>query len=400
MKQRVIVIGHGYTSRLGVIRALGRAGYEVTLVVIMLRNRHGQPDKTPPIDSYSKYVNTVYYCPPDKDKLIALLLEKCVEGCRKAVLFPGNDFSASVIDLNQEKLREFFLFPNIDHTPGAVVAWMSKLRQKELAAKIGLNVAEGEVVDVIDGKYTLPLGLTYPCFPKPMSTLVGGKTGLGRCDSEQQLRQSIDLLVRRCSSVPILVEEYKRIDQEYALMGVSDGTTVHIPGILKITSIAFGVHYGVAKRGEILPVDGFEGFIELCRKFVRETCFVGIFDIDFFESDGQLFFCEMNFRYGGSGYAYTKSDVNLPDLFVRILRGEPVDSSKMVKNRAVYVNERMCLDDWYNRFISTGEFLDFLRNHDISFIADRDDPKPGRKFRSTMWKQGVKRAIKKCIGRL
>lgn len=38
MKQKVVVIGHGYTSRLGVIRALGKAGYEV-IVVDMLTTR-------------------------------------------------------------------------------------------------------------------------------------------------------------------------------------------------------------------------------------------------------------------------------------------------------------------------------------------------------------------------
>ncbi|MBQ6087129.1 MAG: hypothetical protein IJK96_03620 [Bacteroidales bacterium] len=399
MKQRVIVIGHGYTSRLGVIRALGRAGYEVTVIVIMLNKRNGKPDTTRPIDSYSKYVDHIHYCPPDKDRLIALLLEKCVEEGPKAILFPDSDFSAAAIDLNQKKLEEHFLFPHIDHTPGAVVVWMNKLRQKELARQVGLNVARGEVIEVADGDYRIPSGLSYPCFPKPLATLVGAKTGLGRCDTEQQLRKSIDALVRRSSTISILVEEYKHIDQEFALMGVSDGTTVHIPGILRISSLASGTHYGVAIKGEIIPIEGFEDLLESFKVFVRETSYVGIFDIDFYRSGSRFYFCEMNFRYGGSGYAYTRSGVNLPAMFVHAINGESIDTSVMVKDKAVYLNERMCLDDWYKGYITTREFKTLLRSRDISFIADEEDPEPERMFRKLILQNGFKRIIKKCLGR-
>ena len=75
MKQKVVVIGHGYTSRLGVIRALGREGYEVTVIVMTGYNRDGKTLNTKkPIDCYSKYVSRVLYCPSDREKLIQLLL--------------------------------------------------------------------------------------------------------------------------------------------------------------------------------------------------------------------------------------------------------------------------------------------------------------------------------------
>ena len=247
--------------------------------------------------------------------------------------------------------------------------------------------------------YRIPSGLSYPCFPKPLATLVGAKTGLGRCDTEQQLRKSIDALVRRSSTISILVEEYKHIDQEFALMGVSDGTTVHIPGILRISSLASGTHYGVAIKGEIIPIEGFEDLLESFKVFVRETSYVGIFDIDFYRSGSRFYFCEMNFRYGGSGYAYTRSGVNLPAMFVHAINGESIDTSVMVKDKAVYLNERMCLDDWYKGYITTREFKTLLRSRDISFIADEEDPEPERMFRKLILQNGFKRIIKKCLGR-
>lgn len=399
MAQKVVVIGHGYTSRLGVIRALGREGYEVGVIILVVNKRNGKPDLTPPIDSYSKYVSSVHYCLPDNDSLISLLLEKCVDVNQKVVLIPDSDFSAAAIDLNQEKLEKFFLFPHIHHTPGAVVAWMNKLRQKETAEKVELNVVSGEVVEVVDGKYRLPIAIHYPCFPKPLLTLVGAKTGLGKCDSEQELRRIIDLLAKKYTSISILVEDYKRIEEEYALVGVSDGQNVHIPGILHLSSLATGTHFGVARRGEIIPIDGFEDLLVKFISFVREIGFVGVFDIDFYKSGGKFFFCEMNFRYGGSGYAYIESGVNIPAIYSDMIQGSPLNSSTFVKKKAIYVNERMCLDDWYKGAISTREFRSIRKDCDISFIDDDDDCMPGKQFRELVLKVAVKRVLKKCIGR-
>ena len=395
----MVVIGHGYTSRLGVIRALGRSGYEIGVIILVVSKRNGKPDLTPPIDSYSKYISSIHYCLPDNDSLISLLLEKCVDENQKVVLIPDSDFSAAAIDLNQEKLEKFFLFPHIHHTPGAVVAWMSKLRQKEMARKVGLNVASGEVVEVVDGKYRLPITIHYPCFPKPLLTLVGAKTGLGKCDSEQELCRIIDLLAKKYSSISILVEEYKRIEEEYALLGVSDGHNVHIPGILHLSSLATGTHFGVARRGEIIPIDGFEDLLVKFSSFVRGIGFVGVFDIDFYKSGGKYFFCEMNFRYGGSGYAYIKSGVNIPAIYSEMIQGKPLNSSAFVSKKAIYVNERMCLDDWYKGAISTRDFKSIRKNFDISFIADDDDYMPEKKFRELSSKVAVKRVFKKCLGR-
>lgn len=398
-KQKVVVIGHGYTSRLGVIRALGRAGYEVIVIVMVVNKKWGKPDFTPPIDSYSKFASKVYYCMPDAEQLITLLLDKCTDKDRKVVLFPDSDVSAAAIDLNQKRLENDFLFPHIVHTPGAVVEWMSKIRQKQGAEKVGLNVAGGEVIEIVDGVYEIPSTICYPCFSKPLESIAGAKTGVGRCDNELQLRAALDKIIKRSPTISVLVEEYKEIEEEYALLGISDGANVHIPGILHVLSLAQGGHYGVAKQGEILPNEGYESLIDGFKSFVKETRFVGLFDIDFYKSEGRFYFCEINFRYGGSGYAYTKSGVNLPAMCVRVLNGERVESGALVTKKAKYVNERMCLDDWYNGFISTQTFSRLSQDCDISFIKDPEDSEPQRMFKKMIHGMCVRRIIKRCVGR-
>lgn len=401
MRQKVVVIGHGYTSRLGVIRALGREGYEV-IVVVMTRYKRDRKtlNTTKPIDCYSKYVSRVLYCPSEKEKLVQLLLSECTDSRQKVVIIPDSDFSTAVVDENADRLSELFLFPHIGHKPGEIVTWMDKNRQKELATKVGLNVAKGWKIDVIDGRYTIPVDLQYPCFPKPLATLKGGKRGLKRCETEAELRAVIAILAKTNHTISILVEEFKVIDVEQALLGFTDGQEVIIPGIIKTKSLAHGGHFGVAKQGEILPVAGYEDLIEKFRVFVLRTGFVGIFDIDFYQSEGKFFFCEMNFRYGGSGYAYIAMGVNLPVMLVKTLLGENIsEMQKAIHHEAVFVNERMCVDDWYSRYITTKEYKNLINNVDISFVSDEEDCGPQSRFIRMVNVIYLKRIVNRIIGR-
>lgn len=402
MSKSAVIIGHGYTSRLGMIRALGQAGFGITVIVMAFRKRDGRTlDTTRPVDCYSKYVNRFFFCPAsDAEALITLLLEKCTVTGEKVLLIPDSDTSAAAVDVNQERLKDFFLMPNIGNEPGAVVRWMDKSRQKALAAEVGLNVAEDNIINVVDGRYTVPAGLRYPCFPKPLATIVGGKGGLKRCDSEGELRTVIDSLVRRYADLTVMVEDYKDISTEYAVVGFSDGKEVVIPGVLQILSLAGGGHFGVAKQGEVSPVDGFEEIVEKFRKFVLATGFTGVFDIDFYESEGSLYFGEMNFRCGGSGYAVTVMGVNLPAMLATTLTGESTEGMcREIKGSAVYVNERMLRDDWMSRYISTGEMWRLMKSAEISFIFDKDDPVPGKQFRKMLLSpvSAAKRFVKRFL---
>ena len=133
MKQKVVVIGHGYTSRLAIIRSVGMAGYDVDVVVIYFRKK----PKNKPIDCNSKYVDKVFYCPSGDEKALVELLMKYYQNvCPKPLLIPESDFSAAVVDNNQRSLRDLFLLPHIHYTPGAIAEWMDKTRQKSLAKKV------------------------------------------------------------------------------------------------------------------------------------------------------------------------------------------------------------------------------------------------------------------------
>lgn len=402
MRQKVVIIGHSFSSRLSLIRSVAQIGCEVSVIVTTGFKRDGKTlnDKKP-IDCYSKYVSHVYYClRKDKEELIRILLEHCTDSQQKVVLFPDNDDTVAAIDNHRDCLAEHFYFPHICNGSGSIAFWMDKIHQKEAARSVGLNVADGIVVDIKDGEYVIPDGMAYPCYTKPLATMNGGKGGMRRCDNETELKKALnEYITTRTRTGNVLVEEYKEIDTEYALLGFSDGKEVVIPGVLQFLASS-KKNKGIALQGKVMPVDGFEEVIDKFKQLVLGIGFVGVFDIDFYKSGNLIYFCEMNLRFGGSGYAITKMGVNLPAMFVRMCLGDNWKCPVMdIHDSAIYVNERMLFDDWNSGYISNNELSNFIETADIQFLFDADDAGPGNKFRSELRKRRVVNFVKKLAKR-
>ena len=397
-KQKVVVIGHGYLSRLSIIRSVAEIGCEVSVIVMVpsLDKRHA-PRK--PIDCYSKYVKEYFFCSrQDIDSLIPLLLEKCTDPGRKVVLIPDGDDVVAAIDNHKDVLREHFLFPRIINEPTSMEYWMDKTHQKQLAREFGLNVTKATVIDIVDGQYTIPKNIKYPCFSKPLATMNGGKGGMRRCDNAEDLAMALNYLIQfKSRNLRVLVEDFKEIGTEYALLGFSDGQNVVIPALFKLLVVSKKMR-GIALRGEVFPTNDFEELIDKFKKMALKMGFVGVFDIDFYESWGVFYFCEMNLRYGGSGYAVTKMGVNLPAMMVKSFTGDSIaEMNKSISGRAIYLNDRMCLEDYSGGFISQKTLRNYRKSADIRFISDAADKAPERAYNRQLLKSVLVRFVKDLV---
>ena len=391
MKQKVIVIGHGYTSRLAIIRSVGKAGYDVDVVVIYSGKKK---PKDKPIDCYSKYVNKIYYSPAGYEKaLVRMLIYYYQDYPHKPILVPESDFAVKAVDAHLTQLQKFFHLPNIGMQEGAVVEWMDKQKQKEQARIVGLTVADCKRITISGGKYTIPDNINYPCFPKPVD---GGKKGLGRCNNKEALNKSLCRMAA-IRDMDVLVEDYLQIDKEYALVGFSNGTDVVIPAILHNEQMAHGGHFGVAKKGRVLPVTGYEPLIEQFKQLVVSIGFVGLFDIDFLECQGKFYFDEINLRFGGSGYAVTKACCNLPTMMADYFSGHSNLNSEHIVVPKVFANERTCLDDWYYGYTSFEEYRNTVVHADICFVEDGEDVAPYHAFNKYVRNMRIKHFIKKIL---
>lgn len=402
MSQKVIVIGQGYTGRLSIIRSVAEMGCETTIIALLTHDIFEKNNKKQkPIDAYSKYVARTLFCENyNEQMLIDILLSQCADCQQKAFIFPDNDFSAAAVDRNRDKLKDFFYIPHIQQRQGSVGEWMDKTKQKELAAQIGLNVVDSVLLNVRDRSYILPENVNFPCFVKPLVSIVGGKSGLKRCDNKEALVEHINdfIISHHFNDVDFMIEDYKVINREFATLGFSDGVEVVIPGLLELLRIGHGSHFGVAIQGKVFPVDGYEEIVNLFKCFVSRVGFVGIFDIDFFESEGKQYFCEMNLRFGGSGYAFTKTGVNLPVMMIKSFRGESIEGmNKVITKSATYFNERMAVGDWSIGLLPLKELNKIRKESDIKFLESNVDPIPKIIFDMQFIIMRIRKIIKQCI---
>lgn len=396
MKPKIIVIGNSYTTRLGIIRSVAQIECDIIVIVIGHYGNFVQDIKaTKPIDCYSKYVNKVLYYSEDagKEGLVKLIMDECIDESQKAIIIPSSDFSASAIDNYQSSLKNFFLFPHIHFKEGAVSAWMNKMVQKEKAIEIGLNVPKGVVIEIIDQQYKIPQDIAYPCFTKPMTSLNGGKKCVSKCNSQEELKKILDVAVEYGIS-NILVEDYINIEEEYAILGFSDGKEVIIPGLVHFLK-GSQTYPGVALMGRVQSIQGYEELIDKYSLYIKKIGFVGIFDIDFFESGGKYYFGELNLRIGASAYAIARMGVNLPAMYVKYFRGEDIIGMQhQIKGSAIYVNERICISDWYNYKLSTEDYWNDIHAAEISFILAENDPNPQKVYNRRYKRMYIKRIIK------
>lgn len=401
---KAVVMGRNYTSRLGMIRAAGQAGCEVIVVATVsqlpfsFKARLLRKDKMP--DCCSKYVIRYLYAKePDREALVELLLRECAQENEKTVLLPTDDFVASTVDLYQERLREKFLFPHIDHEPGAVVRLMDKDVQKKLARETGLPVADGWVVDIRDGKYQIPEEVSYPCFPKPEISVLGNKRCMKRCDSEAELRAVADIVAAE-SDCPLLVEEYIDFQKEYGILGFCDRGKAIIPGIVDKLEIGNGNHKGVTMVGRYQPLDRFGDLKEKLERFMAKTGFTGLFDIDLYELDGVVYFNELNLRLGAFGFAAVCAGINLPALLIETLTGSDLTSvPEDMQKEIACVSEKVALDDYANGYLTWAEYLDKIMSADYGFIRSTDDPGPYRVFCRKVRVARLRQRLKKLMER-
>ena len=388
---QVVVLGRNYSSLLGMIRAVGQAGYMVTVIrtvnKIPAKMSIKKLVKGAPIESKSKYVKKYLYAiEPDGKGMIEMIKKEFNEVEEKIVLLPTDDFVAAAIDLHQKLLDQKFLFPHIEHRPGAVVELMDKEFQKKVASEVGLKVVKGWTVKIKNGKYQIPEEIEYPSF-------MGDKQCMKRCDNVIELENVIAEVADK-ADCPILIEKYIEIEHEYAILGYTDGKTVVLPGVIELLQSGSGAHRGVTLLGELKAFDGIEPLKQQLQHLIETLHFIGLFDIDVYRAKGNFYFNELNMRFGASGYAITKAGINLPEMLIHKLSGEKGDKiTEQVITKCVFVNEKVNLEDYAAGYITWGQYQHFFKQAQFRFIKSEGDPAPYLNFKIQEILQRLKRVI-------
>ena len=381
---RVLVAGRNFCSNLTMARSLGMAGYEVEILrIFQVRPKWQNLARYLRPDTFSKYVKAYHVCISNrKAQRIVKKLIQIADPYRKMLLIPADDLVANIADEYMGKLSAYYVMPNVNNVPGEIGRLMSKEVQKELAESAGLPVVNSCVIRTYNHQFEIPESVTYPCFIKPNISKNSSKSRMRRCDSREELEQTLTEFSRK-KDIEMLVEDFMQIEKEYSILGLSTKDGVVSPGFFGAEMGGHDAHRGVAMVGRILPTSEAQQLIDDITKFVASLQYNGLFDVDLIQTpDGKLYFTELNLRYGASGHAVTLSGANLPGMFADyMLKDKPIDLSCKVTPGKTFISEKIMLDEYMNGYLTKAEMKQQMKSADIHFIFDPQDPAAYRHFK-------------------
>ena len=381
---RVVVSGRNFCSNLTMARSLGMAGYEVEILrIFQVRPKWQNLARYLQPDAHSQYVKAYHVCVSKrKAKRIVKKLIQIADPYRKMLLIPADDLVANIADEYMGKLSKYYIMPNVNDMPGEIGRLMSKEVQKELAESAGLPVVNSCVIRTQDHRFEIPETVTYPCFIKPNISKNSSKSRMRKCETREELEQTLTEFCQK-KDIEMLVEDFMQIEKEYSILGLSTKDGAVSPGFFGAEIGGHDAHRGVAMVGRILPTAEAQQLIDDITKFVASLQYNGLFDVDLIQTpDGKLYFTELNLRYGASGHAVTLSGANLPAMFADyMLKGKPIDMNCAVTPGKTFISEKIMLDEYMNGYLTKAEMKQQMKDADIHFIYDPQDPAAYRHFK-------------------
>lgn len=373
----IVVIGQNYCTSLGIIKALGEAGYRVEVGKrILNKPRFATPEMR------SRYVDKAVYLQTGPDNvMIKSIIENFASHLGKKILIPSDDFCASLVDRHLNELSSHFILPNANNEQGAISKLMDKSRQNELAQKIGINVADSIIIKVSkDADIVIPEDTPYPCMIKPNESAGHPKSHIQKSENREELITNISRIAQE-QEYDILVEQFIKVEKEYTIPGIAIDSNVIIPAVIEKLETGDGEHKGVTISGIIKPANTLGNIVDNLKSLVKETGFQGIFDIELLQSKDGLFFNEINLRNGAAGYSLTKSGINLPAMYVDYLTDYAgTRQQERFSPGHTFVNEKAALENYISGFRSFRRLKKTIRKADIKFILASDDIKACLRF--------------------
>lgn len=398
-KPLVIVLSRNYSTGLGIIRSLGAAGYTVDMVASTKKKGSSI------IASCSKYVrNSVEVISPKIQGdsgygLIQALMKYNNEDNGRIILFPADDFTASVVDAYRDILKENFVIPFIGEGDKSVVSMMDKTIQGELARNAGI-LTPREWIIPLTKNIVIPEDVVFPCFVKPLQSITGHKTEMTVCCGEDELKDHLIHMQEFYSDRSVLVQEYLQIDREYDLSGVCIDQEIIIPAVIEKTRIAKH-EFGVTMSGKMVPADVLGDTKDKIINLMKQFRYTGMFDLELSLCGGRLYFNEVNLRSGGPNFSYYLNGVNLPDIYVRAVTGSlrNPENEKVKEFGRTFVYEKVAWEDYINGYMSRQELKDCIDGADFTLLACKDDPAPGRCFYRRIRLSALKHMTARLLGK-
>ena len=299
----VILIGKVHYHGLGLARCFGEKGINPYGIIVS--------DCSDEWMQSSRYWEKIIYVDTDADA-VEYLLENFGDSNVPDTVIAWSDSSVAALDLNIDRLKGRFNYASIQNTSGQINAWMNKDKQVELSHILGLPCAQTAVLKIPLQKeecQKLLKNLKFPYILKPVASYEGKKTDIRRVDNRRQLKDYISVLQEK-GYHRVLIQEFLDIEIEYDFMGYVNKDASAFAVIEKERNWpAVG---GSTCFGKIISASQYKGVFEQLVKNLSEFGYSGMFDMDLFLVNGQMYFNEINWRSSANVYAALTCGINYP----------------------------------------------------------------------------------------
>ena len=375
MKIDAVVIGNEHYNTLGLIRSVGEAGYRCHYIEI---GNNGYYVK------HSKYITSYYHCNEDLE-IIHIIKQITMSSDGKCCVFPASDRIALLLDKHYQVFSECYN-PNAE---GKVGNYLEKSLMAQIAEKSELKVPKELVIDLKkDLNLVLKEWRIFPCILKPNVSLRGKKNHITIARNTKEFHNVCLSFIEKGYD-EVLVQEF--LDGE-------DKKTIEVIGCSVNGEILFQSTPFVKLR-EYPTINGSTSYAEFVPgylnkytsaivKMLQYTRFSGLFDLEFIEVNGNLFFIEMNFRNGAPGYALTDAGVNLPKIWIEGM-GKKVFFDTNIKLVGRLMAEHLDFLHVVKKEVSVKQWISEYRSCEHKMFFIKTDKKPMIYY-----------IIKKIVGRL
>lgn len=388
-KQLVIILGHSLASNYGLIRSLAK--YDCRCIVVTRQSNKF------PSESYSKYVEACHLVNvKDEKKILSFLEENYSKELPQPIFFSTSDKSAKFLDDNYDRLRKYFLLPQLDHSIATAEKLMDKSFQKKLARNAGFCVLKSCTVDVKKKDFLVPLDIQYPCFVKGAISINTPKKYAKKCENRDVLIAHLRKISKEYPS-EILIEQFAPVEKECGIMALCNGQEIYMPALTEFTSLTKGGKPGVSITGISTPFNENSELYKTANMFLRSLNMRGLCNIDLLFINGKYYFSEINIRYAAYCYSIDEAGINLPAMCVKVLRGETITEHSTIENEMSYFSDCKACEEILDGTLSIKKAKKLRNKADVSFLLDKKDINPYNYYIKQFKKQYIKRILRRMI---
>lgn len=362
-KIEVIIVGGDHHNGLGLARIFGLNNIVVHAVIV---------DKTKKAFlSYSKYVRDCFVMKSEKDAFDFILEKYIPNNDKKYIIIPYSDGAAYELD---NRLDEFsgYIRPSINNTQGALAKMMLKNEQYMFAKENEIKMAYTSIVQMgKDYKETIST-VPYPCIIKPLISSEGDKKDIRICSDSTSLEKAIKEYESKGYSRALL-QEYLTIDYEIDVFGCILKQAPYICQIPTKTIRAWPAKGGTNSFSQIITD---AQIVEKCKEIIKKLAnagFYGLYDIELFVIDGDIWLNEINYRNSGDVYMGIEQKYYYPLAWVQDCLGIKVDISSSPMQNSYAMTEcadlRNVIKGHVNIFTWIKEFI-VCKDYALKFKGD------------------------------